>query len=97
MVTAETLTTEINAEVLEEYKFPETSVNFLMDELYGVELSEEAEESLIVASVYESAFLQSVVLHTLETVRGADRRDLLDDMKLKELIEIIYTDVGIAF
>ena len=97
MVTAETLTTEINAEVLEEYKFPETSVNFLMDELYGVELSEEAEEALIVASVYESAFLQSVVLHTLETVRGADRTDLLDDMKLKELIEIIYTDVGIAF
>jgi hypothetical protein len=97
MVNAETLTTEINAEVLEEYKFPETSVNFLMDELYGVELTEEAEEALIVASVYESAFLQSVVLHTLETVRGADRRDLLDDMKLKELIEIIYTDVGIAF
>jgi len=97
VITGSTLTTEVNAEVLEEYKFPESSVNFLIDELYGEELTDNAEDALAVAGIYESALLQSIVLHTLETVRGAERRGLLDELTMKELIEIVYTDVGIHF
>tara|TARA_R110000782_G_scaffold19444_6_gene53067 strand:- start:638 stop:931 length:294 start_codon:yes stop_codon:yes gene_type:complete len=95
MVKADTLTADINAEVLGDYKFSETSVNFLLEELEDEELTDNVEESLMVSSIYESALLQSIVLHTLETVRGASDRDLLNDMTIKELITIIYTDVGL--
>lgn len=97
MIKADTLTADVNAEVLGDYKFSETSVNFLLEELEDEELTEDVEESLMVSSIYESALLQSIVLHTLETVRGAKDRDLLDTMTIKELITIIYTDVGIVF
>ena len=96
MINADTLTMEVNAGVLSEYKMTETSVNFLFEELEDEELSETMEDSLMVTSIYESALLQSVVLHTLETVRGAKDRGLLDSMTIKELITIIYTDVGIV-
>jgi hypothetical protein len=97
MITAETLTTEVNAEVLGEFKFPDSSVNFLIDELYGEELTDRADDALAIAGIYEDAFLQSIVLHTLETVRGAERRGLLDELTIGELMKIIYTDVGIFF
>lgn len=91
----DTLTIEVDAEALLGYKFSETSVNFMLEELGDEELSDFTEETLMVASVYESALLQSIVLHTLETVRGARDRDLLDALTIKELLTIVYTDVGI--
>ena len=97
MIKADTITADVNAEVLGDYKFSETSLNFLLEELEDEELTDDVEESLMVSSIYESALLQSIVLHTLETVRGAKDRDLLDTMTIKELITIIYTDVGIVF
>jgi hypothetical protein len=64
-------------------------------EMMGDEGPEEGMADEEMAMDDEDRLIQAVILHTLETVRGADRRGLLDDLTLEELKVTVLSDLGI--
>lgn len=90
------ITPYIDAEALVDFKFDQTPTEFLCDRLdIDQDDRDRFEDAFIQTMGYEEQLIVSVILHTLETVRGADRRDLLDDLSCDELIDIVFTDVGL--
>jgi len=82
------LTTDVSAESLQGSKMPFDTLIYLqamIDEL-GVD------EGIWATFDYQDCFIESIILHTLETVRGAERRGLLDDLTIAELKEIVMAD-----
>ena len=91
------ITPYIDAEALQGFKFDQTPSEFLQDRLAFDTMEEykKYEDAIVSTMCYEEELIISVILHTLETVRGAERRDLLDDLSCNELIDIVFTDVGL--
>ena len=82
---------------------PNTTINYLFDEILLLKYSEggTAEEKanhiddfIEEAAQYESQLIHSIVFHTLEIVRGAERRGLLDDLSVNDVCKYVFTDVG---
>lgn len=92
----EIITPYIDADALVEFKFNQLPTDYLLDRLdLDQDGFDKYQDAIIETMNYEEMLLVSVVLHTLETVRGADRRDLLDDLSCDELVNIVLTDVGL--
>jgi hypothetical protein len=98
MINGDSLTTEITPEVLQKYKHKHTT----MDDYFGGDHGLTDEDKILEYETFyemamddEDRLIQAVILHTLETVRGADRRGLLDDLTLEELKVTVLSDLGI--
>jgi hypothetical protein len=96
-------TGDITPDFLAKLKMPNTTISYLFDELlllkYGEggtaeDKADHFHDFVDEATAYESQLLHSVVFHTLEIVRGAERRGLLDDLSLNDVCRYVFTDVG---
>ena len=96
-------TKDINAQFLQGYKMPATTINFMLDEIIMLKYAEgqtdeEKNEDVTMfledARQYELQFVHSLVLHALEVARGAQKRGILDDLTVDEYCNYVFTDVG---
>lgn len=96
-------TGDVTPDFLAKLKMPDTTINYFFNEVLLLKYAEnQTEEEMAVqvdefieeATQYEAQLIHSIVFHTLETVRGAERRGLLDDLSVNELCKYVFTDVG---